>query len=45
MKIYSAHNKYFLPINNGLKEVTLWQVVEWQRLGVQIEIVEGEQID
>ena len=42
MTLFHAHGSWYLT--NG-QEVDLWQVIEWQEQGEQIQVIETEVID
>lgn len=43
--VYQIHGKYFLPVSNGVREVSSWQVVEWQSKGLEVHVEEGDHFD
>lgn len=45
MTIYHAHGKYFLPLHDGIREVSYMQICEWEKHGMQIEILEESIFD
>lgn len=42
MTVYHAHGKYFLPLQDGIREVSFAQISEWEKQDFEINIVEGE---
>lgn len=45
MTIYMIHGKYFLPLNDGIREVSFSQVSDWEKQDIEIEILEGDLFD
>ncbi|WP_157950874.1 hypothetical protein [Peribacillus acanthi] len=41
MTIYHAHGKYFLQVYDGIREVSFAQLIEWEKQGLQLEILVG----
>lgn len=41
MIVYEAHNKFFLPVHDGIREVSLYQLQEWEKQGVELNIIPG----
>jgi hypothetical protein len=41
--VFHIHNKYFLTVSDGVREIPFAIVLEWQRSGSDVQIKEVEQ--
>jgi hypothetical protein len=40
MTVYKAHNRYFIAVSNGVREIPFAVILEWRKQGDDVVIIE-----